>query len=100
MDITYLGHSSFRIRSKKTYIVTDPFDPKKVGLKYPKVTANIITISHDHVDHNYTDNVKEYRKIVSGPGEYEIMDVSILGFSSYHDKTLYKYSFHIQLSKY
>ena len=85
MDITYLGHSSFRMRSKSTYVVTDPYDSSKVGLKMSKVTANIVTISHDHFDHNYLDNVKDYKRVVKGPGEYEIMDVSILGYASYHD---------------
>lgn len=85
MDISYLGHSSFRMRSKSTYVVTDPYDSAKVGLKMPKVTANIVTVSHDHFDHNYLANVKDYKRIVAGPGEYEIMDVSILGYASYHD---------------
>ena len=85
MDISYLGHSSFRIRFKNTFVVTDPYDSAKVGLKMPKVTANIVTISHDHFDHNPLANVKDYKKVVAGPGEYEIMDVSILGYPSFHD---------------
>ena len=85
MDISYLGHSSFRIRFKNTFVVTDPYDSAKVGLKMPKVTANIVTISHDHFDHNHLANVKDYKKVVAGPGEYEIMDVSILGYPSFHD---------------
>ena len=85
MDISYLGHSSFRIRFKNTFVVTDPYDSAKVGLKMPKVTANIVTISHDHFDHNHLANVQDYKKVVAGPGEYEIMDVSILGYPSFHD---------------
>ena len=55
MEITYLGHSSFRIRGKIATVVTDPFDPQVVGLKLPKhVEADIVTISHEHKDHNYT----------------------------------------------
>jgi len=85
MDITYLGHSSFRLRGKTASLVTDPFDPKVVGLSFPKVSADIVTISHKHNDHNKAELVKDVKKVVSGPGEYEINEVSIIGFSSYHD---------------
>ena len=85
MDISYLGHSSFRLKSKDATTVTDPFDPKMVGLKYSGIEADIVTISHLHEDHSRADLVKGTRKIVDGPGEYEIMGVSIIGLSSFHD---------------
>lgn len=85
MDIIYLGHSSFRIKGKNVTIVTDPYDSTKVGLKFPKVDANIVTISHDHDDHNLPAQVEGDPKIISGPGEYEIGGVSIFGIPSYHD---------------
>lgn len=85
MDIKYLGHSSFRLKGKDASLVTDPFDSKMVGLKYPKVKADIVTVSHDHNDHNKVDNVKETKRVVAGPGEYEISGVSIIGIPTYHD---------------
>ncbi len=85
MDITYLGHSSFRIKTKGATIITDPFDPVMVGLKYSGVEGDIVTVSHDHEDHNATDRVSGVKKIVNGPGEYEIMGVSIIGYQSFHD---------------
>jgi L-ascorbate metabolism protein UlaG (beta-lactamase superfamily) len=85
MDIYYSGHSSFRLKGKTATVVTDPFDSKMVGLKYPTTEANIVTISHDHDDHNKADLIKGDPKIISGPGEYEIKEISILGFPSYHD---------------
>lgn len=85
MDITHLGHSSFRLRGKTATLVTDPFDSKQVGLKFPKVTADIVTVSHDHGDHNNVDAVGDVKRVVSGPGEYEISGVSIIGIASYHD---------------
>src|SRR5437764_763688 len=85
MDITYLGHSSFKFKGKKTTVVTDPFDPTMVGLKFPKVEADIVTVSHGHPDHNATSLVGGSPFIVSGPGEYEIMGVSIIGVDSFHD---------------
>ena len=86
MDITFLGHSSFRLKGKTATVVTDPFDPKTVGLKFPKVTADIVTVSHQHEDHNQADLVKGVKRLVSGPGEYEIMGVSIIGIPTFHDE--------------
>jgi L-ascorbate metabolism protein UlaG (beta-lactamase superfamily) len=85
MDISYLGHSSFRLKGKTGTVVTDPFDPSAVGLKYSGVEGDIVTISHNHDDHNKADLVKEVKKVISGPGEYEVMEISIIGFPSYHD---------------
>ncbi len=93
MDITYYGHSSFKITAsssplgvrQKVSVVTDPFDPKMVGLKFPSVEGDIVTVSHDHADHNSIDKVTGYKKVVNGPGEYEILGVSIMGYPTYHD---------------
>jgi len=84
MEIVFLGHASFRIKGKSASIVTDPYSPS-IGLKFPKVTADIVTISHNHEDHNQANLVSDVRKVVSGPGEYEISGVSIIGISVYHD---------------
>lgn len=86
MDISYLGHSSFKIKTRQATIVTDPFDPAMVGLKYPNVEADIVTVSHAHNDHNFIQKVSGAKKIIEGPGEYEISGVSILGYPSFHDE--------------
>ncbi len=85
MDIIYLGHSSFKIKTKTATVVTDPFDPQMVGFKYSGVEGDIVTVSHDHKDHNASSLVTGAKKVVTGPGEYEIMGVSILGYGSFHD---------------
>ncbi len=85
VDITWFGHSSFKIRGKDASIVTDPFDSDVVGLKFPKVTTDIVTISHNHPDHNNVARIDGSPKIVSGPGEYEIKGVSIFGIPTFHD---------------
>ena len=48
MKIQWLGHSSFRILGSKT-IVTDPYG--EIGLRFPDVRADIVTVSHGHHDH-------------------------------------------------
>ncbi|OGM21098.1 hypothetical protein A2714_02065 [Candidatus Woesebacteria bacterium RIFCSPHIGHO2_01_FULL_38_9] len=85
MDITYLGHSSFKLKGRLASVVTDPYDPNKVGLKYPKTEAEVVTISHPHDDHNFIEGVSNTRKVIDGPGEYEISGVSIVGISTFHD---------------
>lgn len=86
MDITSLGHASFRIKGKKTTIVTDPYDPS-IGFKFPKVSADIVTISHDHQDHNQEKLVSGSPFVISAPGEYEVKGVFILGVDTFHDTT-------------
>ena len=85
MDITYLGHSSFKIKTKTATVITDPFDSAMVGIKYSGVEGDIVTVSHHHHDHDATDKVGNVKKIVDGPGEYEINGVSIIGYPSFHD---------------
>jgi L-ascorbate metabolism protein UlaG (beta-lactamase superfamily) len=87
MDIIYYGHSCFKIAGKSASVVTDPFDPSIVGLKLPKLSADIVTLSHDHQDHNFLEGVADVHKVVRNPGEYEIMGISILAFPSFHDAT-------------
>lgn len=85
MEISFLGHSSFKIRGKTSSVVTDPYDPEMVGLSFAKVQADVVTISHDHQDHNQKARVSGNPKVISGPGEYEIGGVSIFGIPSFHD---------------
>ena len=85
MDITYLGHSSFKLRGRTATVITDPFDPKFVGLKFASNEAEIVTISHNHEDHNNSEAVKGTKMVVNGPGEYEISGISIIGIPSFHD---------------
>lgn len=85
MDITFLGHSSFKIKEKGVVLVTDPFDPEMVGFKFPNVEADIVTISHKHKDHGRHDLVGGRPIVISAPGEYEIKNVGIIGIPTYHD---------------
>ncbi|MCX7955512.1 MAG: MBL fold metallo-hydrolase [Patescibacteria group bacterium] len=91
MEIKYLGHSSFLIKTKTAKIITDPYDSSMVGLKFPKAEADIITISHNHKDHNFADAVLlpasavESPLIINMPGEFEKKGVRIFGFKSFHD---------------
>lgn len=84
MDISWLGHASFKIKGKTASLVTDPYG-EKTGLKFPKVEVDIVTISHDHYDHNAPDLVEGKPFVINGPGEYEIKGINIVGVPSFHD---------------
>ncbi len=87
MEIKYLGHASFQIKTKTARIVTDPFDNNSIGIKFPKVEADIVTVSHQHPDHNGSSQVGGNPIVFDWPGEYEKLSVRVFGFQSYHDKT-------------
>ena len=85
MDITWLGHSCFRIKGKQTVIITDPFPPD-LGYSLGKPTAHIVTVSHQHPSHSYVSGVGGEPRLVTGPGEYEIGGVLIIGIAAFHDE--------------
>lgn len=90
MDITYLGHSAFKLRGKDASVVTDPFDKKIVGFGMPQASADVVTVSHDHADHNAIAQVSGTARrkdpyVVSAPGEYEASGIGVFGWGSYHD---------------
>jgi L-ascorbate metabolism protein UlaG (beta-lactamase superfamily) len=85
MEITYIGHACFKIKGKATSLVVDPYDPEKLGMKLPKLEAEIVLVTHDHYDHNFIPGVKNYRLTIDSPGEYETNDVTIQGISVFHD---------------
>ena len=87
MDITYLGHSAFLLKTKTAKVVCDPFGEKNLGFRMAKTEANVVTISHNyHDDHSDVSRITGDYHIVDGPGEYEIKEISIIGVSTFHDK--------------
>jgi L-ascorbate metabolism protein UlaG (beta-lactamase superfamily) len=80
MEITWYGHSCFRLteRSMAT-VVMDPYDSKVIGYSALKLKGDIVTVSHDAAGHNHTAVVKGASHVISGSGEYEIGGVFITG---------------------
>lgn len=84
MKLRYLGHSCFLLtESTGTSIVTDPYGD--VGFDMPSVTADVVTVSHDHYDHNNVKAVKGNPVVINKEGNYEIGGVGITAIRSYHD---------------
>lgn len=85
MQVSYLGHSCFKIIGDDLTVLCDPFDPAKVGLPLQPQTADVVLVTHDHNDHNFIDIVEGDYDLLDGPGECEIDDSEFLGIPSYHD---------------
>lgn len=78
MEITWYGHSCFRLSERgMASVVTDPYDAKAIGYEPLKLKADIVTVSHAAPGHNFTAAVKGDPRVISGPGEYEIGGVFI-----------------------
>lgn len=87
MDITWYGQAMFKIRGKGASVVIDPYDPAFTGLKFPKdLEADVVLSTHAHQDHNHTQAVLGNPQVFSGPGEYEILGITITGIETFHDK--------------
>lgn len=86
MKIRWRGHASFIIEAEHQKIVTDPFS-KKVGYPMLPLAADIVTISHEHYDHNASDTIKGTPQLVKGIGIHEIPGITFKGIASYHDRS-------------
>jgi L-ascorbate metabolism protein UlaG (beta-lactamase superfamily) len=79
MQIVWYGLSCFRISERgKATVVTDPYGPS-VGLPAIKLKADVVTISHQAPGHSHLKSVRGQRRVIEGPGEYEIGGVFITG---------------------
>jgi L-ascorbate metabolism protein UlaG (beta-lactamase superfamily) len=90
MKIKCYGHAAFLITSDQgVKIITDPYESGAYGgqLAYGKIKdqADIVTISHDHADHNDTKSLPGSPQIVKGSGSKTIKGISFKGISTYHD---------------
>lgn len=80
MEITWHGHSCFRINERgMASVVTDPYDPAVVGIDPGKLRAEVVTVSCDDPAHNYLKAIRGKAFEITGPGEYEIGGVFITG---------------------
>ena len=84
MDITWYGHSCFRITERgQIAVITDPYD-KGIGLPVQKLRGDVVTVSHDAPGHNALDTVKGMTYALRRPGEYEIGGVFLSGIAMHH----------------
>lgn len=84
MDITWYGHSCFRITERgQVSVVADPY-ADTIGLPPLKLKADVVTISHDEAGHNHLEAVKGDPHVLVGPGEYEIGGMFVSGIAMHY----------------
>ena len=66
--------------------MTDPFT-RSLGLAVPRLTANVVTISHDSPHHANFQGVGGGPRLIQGPGEYEIAGSMITGVGTPGERT-------------
>lgn len=84
MEISWLGHSCFKIKDRQATLITDPYSPN-LGYSLGKQSADVVTLSHQHTGHSFAQGINGNPKVVTGPGEYEISNMLIIGVSTFHD---------------
>ena len=78
MDITWLGHACFRLRSDDVVILTDPF-PLSLGLRPDTRSATVVTVSNTHLNHSNSGEVEGEPRVFATPGEYEYRGIYVRG---------------------
>lgn len=84
MRISWLGHACFFIETAKK-IITDPFD-QQLGYPGPKVAADLVTVSHQHFDHNAVRAIPGKPRVIQSAGEHSVNGVKITGVRTFHDQ--------------
>jgi L-ascorbate metabolism protein UlaG (beta-lactamase superfamily) len=78
MEITWLGHACFRLRSNEIVVITDPF-PESLGLRLDGRPATVVTVSNSHPNHSNWQEIAGEPRVFSAPGEYEYAGVTVRG---------------------
>ncbi len=85
MKLEWIGHACFRMTSADgTVVITDPYDDS-VGIAQPELRADLITMSHEHHDHNCMEHVVGAPVIVRGLEEAKVGEVETRALGSFHD---------------
>lgn len=84
MTITWLGQACFKIQTRATTIIIDPYDAK-VGFELPKCHADIVLVTHGHFDHANSAAFQDAQHVITEPGDYDLDGIAVKGISTYHD---------------
>jgi L-ascorbate metabolism protein UlaG (beta-lactamase superfamily) len=85
VKIKWLGHASFLITSEAGIkIITDPYTTSESFI-YGEIRelADIVTVSHDHGDHNNVAAVRGNPEVVRGTAK--VKGIKFSGIPTYHD---------------
>ncbi len=87
MKIKWYGHSCFLIETNQGIkILHDPYK-NMLGYKLPNdLKVDYVVTSHEHSDHNYTDNLNPSFTLVNKYGETKTAVTTFNGVLTYHDQ--------------
>jgi len=88
MRIKWLGHACFLITSVTGIrVITDPYMPSD-DLTYGEIkeTADIVTVSHEHHDHNNTETVRGNPVILRKSGK--VKNINFKALATFHDANM------------
>jgi L-ascorbate metabolism protein UlaG (beta-lactamase superfamily) len=90
MKVKWLGHACFLLTSRDGLrIVTDPYIISGKIMYAPVTeTADIVTVSHDHSDHNNVATVKGNPQVVKDGGVKMVKGIQFKGVQTYHDDAM------------
>jgi len=87
MKIRWIGHAAFYVETRDGLrIRTDPYD-KSVGLPISNLPADVVTVSHEHFDHNATDLVQGNPQVLRGEGRWTVRGAEFRGVATFHDES-------------
>ena len=78
MEVTWLGHSCFRLRSDQLVLIADPY-ADSLGLSMGGPSAQAVTMSHHHPHHSHEEGLAGDFRVFRGPGEYEYLGILMRG---------------------
>lgn len=85
MKLEWIGHACFRLTAEDgTVVITDPYD-ESVGIDMLPLEADMVTMSHEHHDHNETRMLVGRPRIARGTQEASVGGVTARAVGSYHD---------------
>ncbi|MDD5567070.1 MAG: MBL fold metallo-hydrolase [Patescibacteria group bacterium] len=81
MYLSWLGLNCFKIQTKDSVIITDPFQDQ-TGLKMPRLQAELVLVTEpENSQFNNIQRLSGEPFIITGPGEYEIKQIFIRGLA-------------------
>ncbi|MBM3173932.1 MAG: MBL fold metallo-hydrolase [Chloroflexi bacterium] len=89
MKLKWLGHACFLITSDGGLrIITDPYAVGGgVGYSPIRETADIVTVSHGHADHNNAATIAGNPEVVTDVGVRKLKGIEVKGVDTHHDES-------------
>ena len=90
LRVKYYGHSSFLISNSKVKIIMDPYKKGALdgAINYEPIEdiADIVTVSHGHMDHAGWKEIPGNPVLVEAEGEKVVNGIKFKGIPAFHDK--------------